>query len=89
MFDDLINEVEELVQWRDNFNMANMLEEGKPEEGEEEFSRESRRLKLGMLDVWERSVKKDWHFSPRGLSRSAYLWDAKPKKKKLFKLARS
>lgn len=87
-FDNLLDEVEELVVMRDSLNMANLLEEALPELGENEFSFESRRLKLGSLDIWERSIKKDWHFAPRGMSRSAYLWDEKPRKKKQFQFSR-
>lgn len=54
---------------------------------QEEFSRESRRVKLGMMSFWDRKPKKDWYFAPRGLAK--YPWDEKAlKKKKPFKFAR-
>jgi hypothetical protein len=84
--DILLEELGVLVAVRDSLNMANMLEESPSEPGENEFSFESRRLKLGMMHEWERSRKKDWYFAPTGLAKNA--WDEKPRKKKQFQFAR-
>lgn len=91
VFDNLLDEVEELVKIRDSLNMQNLLEEGKPEPGENEFSFESRRLKLGMMSEREQKPR-DWYsFAPPG-KRERYCppkQKEKLEKKKAFQFDRS
>lgn len=90
-FENLLDELQPLIEMRDNLNMQNLSEEGKSELGEEEFSRESRRLKLGMMSYWEiKTMKYSYDFRRNGKGKSAFPAERKRlEKKKSFQFARS
>lgn len=84
-FENLLDELQPLIELRDNLNMQNLSEEGKSEPGENEFSFESRRLKLGMMSFWDRKVSK-YSFD---FERKYAPFDMKKFKKKSFQFARA
>jgi hypothetical protein len=87
----LLNEIEELVKMRDNLNMANLLEEGKPELGENEFSRESRKIRLGMMrSCMVKTMQYSYDFQRNGKTKYGFPAERKRlEKKKPFQFSRS
>jgi hypothetical protein len=86
----LFNDLDALVQMRDEMNISNLLEEGKPEEGENEFSRESRKIRLGMMrSEMVKTMQYSYDFQRNGKTKYGFPAERKRlEKKKPFQFAR-
>ncbi len=89
-FDNLVEELQPLIEMRDSLNVKNLIEEGKPEDGEEEFSRESRKIRLGMMrSCMVKTMQYSYDFQRNGKTKYGFPAERKRlEKKKPFQFAR-